>query len=53
MYKYRVYNRVDIIRIFHYLYDDANIYLERKYNKFIDIIDIENKYLQKYTRKVG
>ena len=53
VYKYRVDNRVDIIRIFHYLYDDANIYLERKYNKFMDIADIENKYLQKYTRKVG
>ena len=53
VYKYRVYNRVDIIKIFHYLYDDSNIYLERKYDKFIDIINLEYKYLQKYIRKVG
>lgn len=53
VYKYRVYNRVDIVKIFHYLYDDSNIYLERKRDKFMDIIDLENKYSQKYTRKVG
>jgi intein-encoded DNA endonuclease-like protein len=27
-----------IVRIFHYLYDDATIYLERKYNKFYSYV---------------
>lgn len=53
VYKYRIYNRPDIIMVFHYLYDDASIYLGRKYDIFKSIIEIENKYLEKYTRKVG
>lgn len=32
-----IYNKKDIINVMHYLYDDATIYLKRKYNKFLEV----------------
>ena len=34
-----IYNKKDIIKIMHYLYDDATVYLKRKYNKFLTVKD--------------
>ena len=33
-----------IIKFFEWLYKDATIYLERKYNKFLEIKEIKQRY---------
>ena len=38
-----IYNKLEIIKIFHYFYDDSTVYLERKYNKFLEMIEYVNK----------
>lgn len=32
--------RADVVRIGHYLYDDATIYLDRKKNKLLEIFEV-------------
>lgn len=38
-YQWSHYCRVDVPKVFNYLYKDSNIYLERKYNKFLQTIN--------------
>lgn len=48
-YTVRTHNPKKIIDVYNYLYKDATIYLERKYNTFQEIIDIERKRDEEYV----
>ena len=40
-YYYELGGNIQLIKFYHYLYDDSTIYLDRKYEKFKELL---NKY---------
>lgn len=50
IYGINIYGKYNAIRIMHYLYDNATVFLDRKYQKFLDITELNSN--DKYSRRI-
>lgn len=43
IYRYRITSKIEIMKILNYIYKDSNIYLNRKYEKYLEFCRLESK----------